>query len=101
MKLEPVTKHDKRNMKNSSNCDIIVFFPIYGEFAAIRKPDFGRMVYKTYIFINSNLLSYRIYNKTKKYLTHLLYYFLSNGTIYAKKRLLFAKNDDISKINRV
>ena len=74
MKFEPVTKHDKRNMKNSSNCDIIVFFPIYGKFAAIRKPDFGRMVYKTYIFINSNLLSYRIYNKTKEYLMHLLYY---------------------------
>ena len=39
----------------STNCDVIVFFPIYGEFAAIRKPDSGRMVCKTYIFINNNL----------------------------------------------
>ena len=40
------------------NCDIIVFFPIYGQFAVIPKPDFRRMVYKSYIFINSNLLCY-------------------------------------------
>ena len=68
MKLGPVTKFDKRNTRTSkkydddvmsSNCDVIVFFPIYGKFAAIPKPDSGRMVYKTYIFINSNLLSYR------------------------------------------
>ena len=26
--------------------DVIIFFPIYGQFAAIRKPDFGRAVYK-------------------------------------------------------
>ena len=40
----------------SANCDVVVFFPIYGEFSAIRKPDSGCMVYKTYIFINNNLL---------------------------------------------
>ena len=43
----------------SANCDIIVIFPISGQFGAIRKPDSGRMVCKTYIFINSNLLSYK------------------------------------------
>ena len=32
-------------------------FPIYDQFAAIRQPDSGRMVYKTYIFNNSNLSS--------------------------------------------
>ena len=41
------------------NCDIIVIFPIYGQFGAIQKPDSGRMVCKTYIFINNNLLSYK------------------------------------------
>ena len=41
----------------SENYDAIVNFPIYGRFGAIRKPDSGRLVYKTYIFINSNLLS--------------------------------------------
>ena len=40
----------------SANCDVVVFFPIYGEFSAVRKPDSGCMVYKTYIFINNNLL---------------------------------------------
>ena len=43
----------------SRNYDIIVFFSIYGIFAAIRKPDSGRMAYKTYIFINNSVLSYK------------------------------------------
>ena len=42
----------------SVNFDAIVIFPIYGQFGAIRKPDSARMVFKTYIFIDSNLLSY-------------------------------------------
>ena len=41
----------------SAHCYIIVIFPIYGQFGAIRKPDSRRMVCKTYIFNNSNLLS--------------------------------------------
>ena len=66
MKLGPVTKLDKRNKTTSKkfdddvmseNCDVIVIFPIYGQFGAIRKPDSGRMVYETYIFINNNVLS--------------------------------------------
>ena len=68
MKLGPVTKIDKRNTATSrkfdddvmlANCDVIVFFPIYGQFAAIRKQYSGRMAYKTYIFINNNLKSYK------------------------------------------
>ena len=67
MKLGMVTKLDKKNKtlsKNdddvmSANCDVIVIFPIFGQFGAIRKPDSERIVCKTYIFINSNLLSYR------------------------------------------
>ena len=43
----------------SVNCEAIVFFLIYGQFAAIRKPDSGFMIYKTYISINKNLLSYK------------------------------------------
>ena len=38
------------------NCDVIVIFPIYGQFGAIWKPDSRRIVCKTYIFINSSLL---------------------------------------------
>ena len=68
MKLGPVTQLDKRNKipsKNidddvmSKNYDIVVIFPIYGQFGAIRKPDSRRIAYKPYIFINSNLLSYK------------------------------------------
>ena len=43
----------------SANCDVIVIFPIYGQFPTIQKPDSRRMVYKTYIFINNNLLSWK------------------------------------------
>ena len=68
MKLEPVTKIDKRNKITPKkidddvmpkNCDVIVIFSIYGQFGAIWKPDSGRIVCKTYFFINSNLLSYK------------------------------------------
>ena len=66
MKLGLVTKPDKRNKTKSKkieddvilgNCDVIAIFPIYSQFGAIRKPDSGRIVYKT--SINSNLLSYK------------------------------------------
>ena len=43
----------------SANCDVIAIFPIYGQFGAIRKPNFGRIACKTYIVISSNLLSYK------------------------------------------
>ena len=68
MKLGPVTKLYKKNMTTlkkigdgvmSSNCDVIVVFSIYGQFGAIWEPDSGSMVCNTYIFINSNLLSYK------------------------------------------
>ena len=70
MKLRLVTKLDKRNKTRSkkfsddvmsANCDVIVIFPIYGQFGAIQTPDSGRIVCKTYIFIYSNLLSYKSY----------------------------------------
>ena len=35
----------------STNCNVIVIFPIYGQFGAIRKPDSERKVCKIYIFI--------------------------------------------------
>ena len=61
MKPGPATKLDKRNTatpKKSNdgvilgNCDVIVF-PIYGQFAPIRKLYSRRMSYKTYIYINN------------------------------------------------
>ena len=64
MKLKLVTRLDKRNtamLKIVDDgvilalCDVIAFFPVYGQFSTILKPDSGRMVYKTYIWINNNL----------------------------------------------
>ena len=84
MKLGPVTKHGKRNKIKprkfdddvvSENCNVIVIFPIDDQFRAIWKTDSGRIACKTYIFINSNLLSYKKTEKrTKKYLTQLPHY---------------------------
>ena len=68
MKLGPVTELDKRNNTTSkkldnnvtsANCYATVIFLVYCQFGAIPKPDFGHTVIKTYIFINSNLLSYK------------------------------------------
>ena len=67
MKLGPVTKLGKRNKTSrkldddvmSRNCDAIAIFSIYGQFGATRKPDSGRRVCKSYVDINSNLLSYK------------------------------------------
>ena len=52
MKVGPVTKLDKRNKTTLKrfddevilvNCDIIVIFSIYGQFGAIRKPDYVKL----------------------------------------------------------
>ena len=67
MKLGAVTKLYERNKTTSKkfnsevmleNFDVIVIFPICGQFGAIRKPDSGRTDCKIYVFINSKLLSY-------------------------------------------
>ena len=66
MKLGPVTKPKNRNKTMSkkfdvdfmsTNCDVIVIFPIFGQFGAIQKLDSGRISCKTYIFINSFYLT--------------------------------------------
>ena len=68
MTLGPVTKLGMRNKTTpkkfddnvmSENCDVIVIFPISGQFGVTWKPDSGCIVCKTHIFTNSNLLSYK------------------------------------------
>ena len=68
MKLGTVTKLDKRNKTASKkirddlilgNCDVIVIFRIFGQFGAVRRPDSGHRVCKSYVFSNSNILSYK------------------------------------------
>ena len=41
------------------NCDVINIFSIYDQFGAIRKSDSKGKACKTYIFIDSNFLSYK------------------------------------------
>ena len=43
----------------SASCDVIVIFSVYSQSGAIKKPGSRRIIYKIYIFINSNLLSYK------------------------------------------
>ena len=68
MKLGPVSKLDRRNKTTSKkfdvdviseNYDVIVIFWILGQFGAIRRPDSGHRVCKSYVFSNRNLLSYK------------------------------------------
>ena len=75
MKIGPVTKIDKRNTETSKkidddvmskNCDVIIVFLIYSQVGAIPKPDSGRTVCETNIFINSNLLSYKNWKQSYK-----------------------------------
>ena len=88
----------------SANCDVIVIFPIYGQSGAISKPDYGRIVYETYIFIKSNLLSYENWKQNLKIsntaLTLLLWVKVlilpKYADFYAKK-----KYAETSKIRRV
>ena len=69
MKLGSVTKLGKRNKATSKkfdvdvmseNCDVTVIFRIFGQFGAVQRPDSGQRVCKSYVFSNSNLLSYKI-----------------------------------------
>ena len=48
------------------NYDVIVISSIYSKFAAIRKPDSERTACKTYIFNNSNLLSFKNWKQNEK-----------------------------------
>ena len=79
MKLGLVTKLYKKKKTTSKRIIMLtiygdIIFPIYDQFEATRKPDPGCIVCDTYIFINSNLLSYKTENKTKKLLTQSSHY---------------------------
>ena len=76
----------------SENCDVIVIFPIYGQFSVIRKPNSGCIAYKTYI--NLPFISQKLKVELNLALTLLLWV-----------KVLFAdvlqKNSIISKTKRV
>ena len=78
MKLGPVTKLDRRNKTTSKrfdvdvmseNCDVIVIFWIFGQFGAIRRPDFGYRACKVMFSVIVTFCLTKIENRTKKYLT--------------------------------
>ena len=70
----------------SENCDVIVSFQIFGQFGAVPRPDSGHWVSKSYVFSNSNLMSIKTENRTKKTLTQLSHYSLRKGIFLDKKR---------------
>ena len=69
----------------SANCDAIAIFLISGQFEAIRKPDSGCIVCKPYIFIKSNLLSYKIWLTMFLWVKVLL---LRNNADFLHKKIL-------------
>ena len=71
-------------------CDVILNFTIYGQFEAIRKPDAGRMVCKIYIFIKSNILSYKNWRHSSYTIA------LSKGGIFDKNVVFLHKTMLIS-----
>ena len=83
MKLGRVTKLDKTNTTTLkkleddamlANCDVIVIFPIYGQFGAIWKPDSDAWSVKfTFSLIAIFYLTENV-NSTKVSLTQLTYY---------------------------
>ena len=90
MKFGPVTRFDKGSTTTSKkfadnvmpeNCYVIVNFTIYGQFGAVGKPNSRCMICKTYIFIQGNLLSYKNWNRTKTFSTHLSYYCFESKSI--------------------
>ena len=86
-----VTKQRQKKstmMSCRKNLTSLPFFSIYGWFGAIRKPDSGCIVCETYIFINSNLLSYKNWNKTKTFLTQLSHYSFEQKCYFGQKTLI-------------
>ena len=73
----------------SANCYVIVVFLIYSQFGAIRKPGYRRIVCKTYIFINSNLLSYKNWKQNLKISNTTLTLFLWVKVLFLPKNADF------------
>ena len=87
----------------STNCNVIVIFPSYGQFKSIWKPDCGCIVCSAYLFINSKLLFQKKLETEIKSLFHTALTLLLwvNILFLPKKCWFFAKIVDISKIKKV
>ena len=110
-KLGPVTKLDKRNTgtlrKRYSDvmfisCDVMFFFPIYGQFAAIQKPYLRSTPWKSYIFINNNTLTYKTWKQNWKISKTALILLLWVKVLFLqKKKLILLQKKADSKIKEV
>ena len=68
LNLTRETKQRQKKVDNdviSENWDVIVIFPIYGQFGEIRKLDSKRITCKSYIFINITFYLTKTENRTK------------------------------------
>ena len=79
MKFGPVTKLDKRNKTTSkefdndvmsTNCDVIVIFPIYGQFGVVQMGDSAKLTFSLLVTFHLT----KTENRTKKFLTQLTHY---------------------------
>ena len=101
MKLGSVTKLNKKTRqlqkkkkKMSVNYDVIIIFPIYISFGAMRKSNS-----ETFTFSGTvTFYLTKTENRTKKSLTQLLYYCFEYYFLVSKKCCFLRKNGDISKI---
>ena len=83
----------------SENCEAIVTFWIFGQFRAVRRPDSIDRVCKSYVFSNSNLLSYKNWKQNYKIFNAALTLLLWVQVLFwAKNAIFLQKNAEISKI---
>ena len=105
----PVTKLNKRNKTMSKKIDddvisaiwdVIVIFPVYGQFGANWKSASGRIVCKTPIFINNSLLSCKNWKQNWKILNTAvtILFWVKVQFLHKKADFLQNKYTDISKI---
>ena len=83
----------------SENYDVIMIFRIFGQFGAIRRPDSGHRVCKSYAFSNTNLLPYKNWKQNQKISKTAFTLLLWVKVLFWTKNASFLqKNADISKI---
>ena len=81
------------------NCNVTAIFSIYRESGEIRIPDSGWIAFKIYVFINSNLLSYKNWKQNQKISNTTLTLLLWVKVQFSLKNADFLqKNADISKL---
>ena len=106
MKLGPVTKINKKNTATLKKITVrwwqqVVMSLLFFQFMSNLEQS-GRIISKTYIFINSNLLSSKNWKQNWKISNTILILLLWVKVLFCRKMLTFCKkNADISKIKGV